>query len=436
MPLVDARLGEPAGAERMSGTPARFALLRDRLDWPYGAQILAIALTVRVIAAILVPDQHFPDAESYRNAAHALWTTGYLGDAIIMPLYPALVGLVGAGSGQLVVDIALSTLMVWLVRELTLAIFADRAAAFLAALATAFYPYFVFYAIAGVTETLFIVLLLGTFVCWYRARFTAAAVLAVLAILTRPTIDLLVPLLIGYFALVVHRFSGARTLRQLAAYVVIYATLMAPWWLHNYRTYGTFVRLNLGGGIVFYSGNNSHNETGGSLDTDSDRKQFAGIADPVARDRAMWDAGLAYIKNNPERFVELAGLKFVRFWRLWPYASAYSGRAYVVVSLLTFVPVLVLAMLYLGLWGWREIALVAPVLGLIGYFTLVHVVLAASLRYRLPLEPFLIVLASVAVARLARRWPAGRTLVDRLAGAAAMPIHVDRQDLRELRISR
>jgi len=425
-----------AGAERMSGMPTRLAFLRDRLDWPYGAQILAIALAVRVAAAFLVPDQHFADADTYRNAAHSLWTTGYLNDAMIMPLYPALVGLVGAGWDQLIVDIALSTLMVWLVHALTLAIFADRAAAFLAALATAFYPYFIFYAIAGVTETLFIVLLLGAFVCFYRARFAVAAVLAVLAILTRPTIDLLVPLLVVYFAFVVHRFSGARTLRQLAAYVAIYAVLMAPWWLHNYRAYGTFVRLNLGGGIVFYSGNNSHNETGGSLDTDSDQKQFAVIADRVARDRAMWDAGLAYIQSNPERFVELAGLKFMRFWRLWPYASAYSGRAYVVVSVLTFVPVLVLAMLYLGLWGWREIALIGPVLALIGYYTLVHVVLAASLRYRLPLEPFLIVLASVAVARLARCWPAGRALVNRLTGEAAMPIHVDRQDLRELRISR
>ncbi|HUI96063.1 MAG TPA: hypothetical protein VLX44_09945 [Xanthobacteraceae bacterium] len=420
----------------MSGMPGRLALLRDRLDWPYGTQILAIALAVRVAAAILVPDQHFADAASYRSAAHSLWATGQLGDAIIMPLYPALVGLVGAGWGQLIVDIALSTLMVWLVHALTLAIFADRAAAFLAALATAFYPYFIFYALAGVTETLFIVLLLGAFVCWYRAHFAAAAVFTVLAILTRPTIDLLVPLLIVYFALVIHRFSAARTLRQLGAYVAIYAVLMAPWWLHNYRAYGTFVRLNLGGGIVFYSGNNAHNETGGSLDTDSDRKQFAGIADPVARDRAMWDAGLAYIKSNPGRFIELAGLKFVRFWRPWPYAPAYSGRAYVVMSVLTFVPVLVLAIIYLGIWGWREIALTGPVLALIGYFTLVHVVLAASLRYRLPLEPFLIVLASVAVARLARRWPASRSLLDRLAGEAAVPIHVDRQDLRELRISR
>jgi hypothetical protein len=113
----------------------------------------------------------------------------------------------------------------------------------------------------------------------------------------------------------------------------------------------------------------------------------------------MWNAGADYIKQNPGRFIELAITKFVRFWRLWPYASDYATPLYVAVSLLSFAPVLALALVYLALWGWRDRAVIAPVVLLAAYLTAVHMVLAASARYRLPLEPFLIILAASAVSR-------------------------------------
>ena len=91
--------------------------------------IVVLAAALRVAAAMLLPDQNFPDAAGYRSSALQLWATGQLGVSHIMPLYPALVGLVGPGVGQLLLDIALSTLTVWLVHALTSAIFADRLAA-------------------------------------------------------------------------------------------------------------------------------------------------------------------------------------------------------------------------------------------------------------------------------------------------------------------
>ena len=402
----------------MTASPARS---HGRADWPVLPLALALALMLRVAAAVVMPDQHFPDAAGYRAAGETLWATGRLAEAHIMPLYPALIGIVGRGWGQLAVDIVLSVVVVWLVYRLTLAVFVDRAAAALAAFGAALYPFFVFYAVVGLTETLFLALLLGAFVCWYRGSFAAAACLAVLSILTRPTIDLLAPVLVVVFAFAVHRLPVSGALRQLAVYVLVYCALMSPWWVNNYIAYGSFVRLNLGSGIMFYSGNNPHNQTGGALDTDADRAQFDAISDPIARDRAMWSAGIAYVKDHPRRFIELAGLKFVRFWRPWPYAREYAGRSYVILSLVSFVPVLALTIVYAGLWGWRELPQIAPILLLTGYYTAIHMVFAASLRYRLPLEPFLIVFAATAVARLARRYPAGRRLLGCLEGPAVSP---------------
>jgi 4-amino-4-deoxy-L-arabinose transferase-like glycosyltransferase len=373
--------------------------------------IVILGFALRLAAAFALPDQHFGDADEYRVAGAALWATGRLNHPLYMPLYPALIGLTGPGFGQMLADIALSTATIALVHQTTLTVFADRAAANLAALATAVYPYFIFYAVVGLTETLFIFLLLAAFLCWYRGQFAGAGVFAVLSILTKPTIDILVPLLIVYFALVVHRLPLRQTLRHLAVYALIYCLLLSPWWLHNYRDTGTFIRLNSGSGMMLYTGNNPHNQTGGALDTDADRDQFLTIRDPVVRDRAMWAAGIAYIKDNPGRFIELAGLKFVRFWRLWPYAPDYGSRLYVVMSLVSFVPVLALSMFYGFVSNRRELFNVVPILLLIGYVTAIHMVLAASLRYRLPLEPFLICFAATVLVRVIRRRGTGRAML-------------------------
>ena len=46
------------------------------------------------------------------------------------------------------------------------------------------------------------------------------------------------------------------------------------------------------------------------------------------------------------------------------------------------------------MWCWRKWGSLAPLYMVIGYFTLVHMVSIASLRYRLPIEPLLIALAA------------------------------------------
>ena len=59
---------------------------------------------------------------------------------------------------------------------------------------------------------------------------------------------------------------------------------MTPWWVHQYEKYGEFVRLNLGDGIVLFSGNNPANTTGGGVGrysgkSDMDLSQFYNIKD-------------------------------------------------------------------------------------------------------------------------------------------------------------
>ncbi|MET0583617.1 MAG: hypothetical protein ABW099_01960 [Candidatus Binatia bacterium] len=379
--------------------------------------IVLTALILRVAAAILIPDQTatLPDSGAYRAAAEHFRNTLRIDTPIFMPLYPALLALVGTGLGQLLLDSTLSAILVWLVFELSMSLFGDVLTATITAIFVAIYPHFIFFAAVGLTETLFMTLTVATFVCWYRNRFIAAAVFATLAILTRPTFDFIAPLLVVYFALAIHRLHVRGAVRQLFIYAVIYCAMMSPWWLHNYRAYGAFVRLDLGAGMALYSGNNPYSRGGGiDLELNEHMKPFAAISDPVERDRALRQAALHQIRDDPTGFIERAGLKFLRFWRLWPYTESYSNIGFVVASFLSFAPVLGLALAFLALRGYRNFRRIAPLLLFGGYLTCLHMIVPGSIRYRIPLEPFLIVLAGAGVVEIASKNRFGRWALDSL----------------------
>jgi 4-amino-4-deoxy-L-arabinose transferase-like glycosyltransferase len=356
--------------------------------------ILVLAAALRVGAAIWLPDQHLPDAEAYREMARNLRDLHTFSSPYHMPLYPLAIAIVSEGWPQLAFDIGLSTVTVWLIYDLTLSMFGDRRAALVAAGLAAIYPFFIFYAVVGLTETLFMTLTIAAFGAWYRGAFALAAIFTLLSILTRPTIELLPPFLILFFAIVIHHLPLRRALQELGVYALIYIFMLTPWWVRNYELYGTFVRLNLGAGLALYSGNNPKNTSGGVSDNVLDTSPFDSIADPVARDRAAQSAAFEFIKAHPQRFLKLAGRKFLRFWRLYPFAEQYRSNIYVVTSLLSFAPILLLAIVFVLSSNWGTVVTTVPLIAFIAYLTLIHMIIVGSIRYRLPIEPFLIVLGA------------------------------------------
>jgi hypothetical protein len=359
------------------------------------AAILVLAVVLRVIAAVVIPDQSqsLHDVSDYRDTATELLQHWRITNPYQMPLYPLLIAVTGPEIGQLAVDIGLSVISVWLVCALTKELFAEQYATIFAGVAAACYPPLIFFSVVGLSETLFITLILAAFLFWYRANFTAAAIVAVLAVLTRPIFDLFAPVLVLLFALVVHRFSMMQTLRRLAIYAVIYCSLMTPWWLNNWGVYGSFVRLTLGAGTTLYGGNNPLNQSGGgNVGIDYDLTAFQGISDPVERDRALRNAAFAYIADHPQRFLELAGLKFIRMWRPWPANEGYRNFATILIAITSFVPVVLLASIGLFLKR-RMLRRLSPILFFALCITGVHMILVSTIRYRLPLEPFLLIFA-------------------------------------------
>ncbi len=282
----------------------------------------------------------------------------------------------------------------------------DGPTAVVAGLLSAVYPKFVYYAGALVTETpctyllaVAVALLLAARVAesggW---RWAAAGAALGLAALARSSLLLFAPVAAAW--VLVARRGRRRALFEAALVLVGFVAVMSPWWVRNYRVHGRFVPATTEGGYTLWVTNNPLADGGGHCFLPDADGAFDGLSE-VEVDRLFWRKGMAHIRAHPGHFARLAAAKLARFWRLWPHAD-YVGRGTAVVAGASFTPILLLA-----IWGtlrsrghWRGVLLL---LLLCGYYTALHMVFMAITRYRVPLVPYLIVLAAWGLVDVARR---------------------------------
>lgn len=209
---------------------------------------------------------------------------------------------------------------------------------------------------------------------------------------TKAKLTFLPPLLMAACA----RASGApwrKTLVVLVSAACLYIALLSPWWIRNAMVFGSFVPFGTNSAQNFYLGNNPRNLDGGNDVDPAVVAKLRAIPDEVQRQRAFSKAATDYIKNNPIAVLRVDAKKVFRFWNIVPNAPEFRTGLLSLVSALSFGPVPLLALV--GALRWRgRWRVFVPIYLLVGYFTFVHVAVIASLRYRLPLEPFLILMAA------------------------------------------
>jgi 4-amino-4-deoxy-L-arabinose transferase-like glycosyltransferase len=370
----------------------------------------------------------FPDEQRFLDSAARLAQIGEFsisGDrAWEMPgtamFYAVFARLFGADDALLAIRMAQALLLVIqsaLIGITAQRVFGDHRAGIVAATIAAFYPFFLYYQGLLLSETLFNTLLVAAFAClyWWCDRglrldrvFVLACLCFAAATMTKATMAFMPPLLLAAAAL-----QGPQKLRRashiLLAGTLLYVAFMSPWWIRNYRLFGTFVPLSTAAGSNLYLGNNPNNRHAG-IDWANDVEpevvgRILAIPDELARQRAFASAAVEHITGDMAGFFKRMAKKFVRFWNVIPNAEIFRSAMYRFISAASFGPILLLAILSAVCWRSQWLRLV-PIYLLTAYFTLVHTITIASLRYRLPLEPFLIVLASAPIARASRLLPA------------------------------
>lgn len=290
-------------------------------------------------------------------------------------------------------------------------IFGDVLTGRIAAVVTAFYPFLVFYQGLMLSETLFNTFLVAgvAAVYWWRSRGAKIDLVLVLACAcfaaatwTKATLTFLPPFIFAAAALSLPN-SARRCVAAFLISAALYAALLAPWWVRNHTLFEAFVPLTTSAGQNLYLGNNPANLRGGiDWSTDVQRdvvSRIEAIPGELERQREYNKAAVAYIKSEPVVFIQNAAKKFVRFWNIVPNAEQFSGGWYRLITALSFGPILVLALVS-AFSRRKQFWTLLPVYLLFAYFTAVHVITIASLRYRLPLEPFLILLAAKPISGL------------------------------------
>ena len=356
--------------------------------------IIVIAFIIRLLVMWLYPDQNFPDAQAYKTIGQEIFTGKIITNHIYMPLYPILSYVSGGGSFQILLDIIFSVLSIWLMYLTSAFIFKDRIAALSSAAIAAIYPHFVFYSVSGLTEVFYTFLLLLSIFLFYKKYIVLGIIISILGLLVKPSLDFLNPILVFMFVIFVHKMDWRKASKYLGIYFISYIIIMSPWWIHQYQKYDSFVRLSLGDGVVLYTGNNPLNKSGGGINgVDVDETIFNQIDSPIDRNIAQKNEAIKYIIENPIQFVKMSGVKFKRFWRLWPYAEEYTQWYIIFISILSYGVVLLLSLGFLFRNSKKYVEKLSPIFALFVYLTLVHMITIGSIRYRFPLEPFLIIFA-------------------------------------------
>lgn len=183
-----------------------------------------------------------------------------------------------------------------------------------------------------------------------------------------------------------------------ATMLLLSAAVLAPWAYRNSLVVGAWVWTTTNGGVTAYDGFNP-DATGASDQTVLRSLPQLRSMTEVARSDYLSARAAEFVRDNPRRALQLAVAKAARTWSPVPLSDEYGGWRYWAVGLGYTVPLYVLVVLGIYRGSMRRAAkvyLLAPA----AYFTLVHMASVGSLRYRIPVEPPLAVVAASGLSAL------------------------------------
>jgi 4-amino-4-deoxy-L-arabinose transferase-like glycosyltransferase len=383
--------------------------------------MLALALLLRLVWIGVQGrrfDQRLGDQREYLDLGRNLLHQGqlYFHDdrfdqnvyAYRTPGYPVFVAVCGGHVLAIRIAQALLDTSTVLAIYLLAARWLDRRSALAAAALVAFNPFLIYFTPLILSETLFTALLAwGT--CLLRPsplRSTPAILLLTCAAMVRPSALGLAPMLV----LVGAPCLGAdwkRTLGSLLALSGCLLLVFSLWAARNahHSQLRTAVWTTTNGGITRYDG--FHDAATGA----SEQKSFVDRLLPdlrqmneIERDRFFADQARKWLRDHPKESAKLAVIKIARTWSPVPLSNDYRTAIYVTAGLIYSLPFDILFLL--GLCRPQtprsvKLLLVIPAI----YFTAIHALSVGSLRYRIPAEPPMALIAGSALGTWISRRP-------------------------------
>jgi 4-amino-4-deoxy-L-arabinose transferase-like glycosyltransferase len=269
---------------------------------------------------------------------------------------------------------------------------------------SAFYPFFVYYSGQVLTETLFMALVVWLFVAGFKAVearsagwFALFGALGGLAALCRAEVFYFAPLLALWCAWRASKFPFRRLGLAGAAALAMLA-VMLPWGLHNRATQGQLILTTTKLGYNLYK----YYHPTMTADQTVRTVPFPDFGDRTEpqREALLREEGLVFMRQDPPRTLWFMANKLALLFKLTP--SNDVNRPYALVSVLSYG--LLLPFMVAGFYlGWRRGGRFLPVLAYVLFSVATKAAVFAGIRLRMQIEPFLILLAALAVVALAER---------------------------------
>ncbi|MFC6620670.1 glycosyltransferase family 39 protein [Novosphingobium panipatense] len=438
---------------RFPSRPTRLAL---RLEWFASdrrvlAGIWAIYLALRA-AVLLIDVQPTSDAEwYYLRAASLAAGQGYLDNAgaptaFWPPGWPLALSLVffqfGVSTGVVgLFNLACAALTGALTLVLGRRLFGSEAAARAGLLLLAVYPNAIGYVPLALTEVFYTALLMTA--CWiivarsHWLHLVSAGVLFGFATLVKAQTVVVIPVLFAIDWLRKDPLLGRfpRLFAEGLLVLAVAAATVLPWTIRNQVQLGHWIAVSTNGGYTLLTGN--HDSATGDYSPDAtvvkDLMARAGL-DEASRDAAARGLAIAWIAENPDRFLELAPKKLLRLWlpdgeAEWAYQAGAPGYerieiAYRAVRLLNQAYYLLLMAAFAVAFfvmvarrrkdGQRWLGWWLTPYGIALYPTLICLVFSGQSRFHYPVMPWVCMtagwLSMVILAKLSERRPAAPTL--------------------------
>ena len=428
--------------------PGRLQVLAERAAL-CNALILAIAFALRAGAAFWLPQSIlWDDGFRYVKVADILWFErngwgGIYENWQSVPTQPLAIAGMFALFGRSFLALRLGFAAIGAFSCVLGAALARRlfgpVAGLLAGLLLAVYPHLVYLsALFEYPQTLFIFFMAAFLLLQYRYRASRRLPVLFFASLFLGLATITVPTILPFVPLFVLTLPGERFPRWLGRAIVVCIAVAMPlgtWATRNYLAYGELVLVNRSSGQVFWAGNNEdyyrygraavapacapgyeqtrHCQENRELEARLAGRAGEGISVINEHEAESWRHGVEFIRASPSRFVLLTARKALEFWSPIPNAVAATDQKSIasrdVVSIVASVPILAVAVASMVLFAsrWRELL---PIYLYIASFWGLYSLFLPQMRYRLPLDFVMIVIAAGGVAewlsrRAARRRP-------------------------------
>lgn len=265
-------------------------------------------------------------------------------------------------------------------------------------------PGLIFFTPQLATETLFVAMELAFFI-WLldevkrkpSPRLAAVGLWGGLTVMCRSVLG-------GYPAFLFLALWRARGLAKAFVFCAVMGIgWLAPsfiWSKRNERKYGHQNHLDVMGWNIYEGFSTDREVIRRRPDEMADEARVAGVyGDPIATGKYFMAKTKAFARENPLEAARIVAGKALLYWRPWPYEPHTWWQRYALSAYFT----ILFAMALFGartVWSNPDWA---PVWALFAYLSVVHSVFFTSLRYRMPLEPFLCLLAALGLSRLLSR---------------------------------